>query len=435
MAAGSRMVGDGESEGGPISFDAWMLLLALSGYLLVRTIFSTSLGLGVLVPICMIYLALDGAARVRRWAGRRRLIFRLKLVLIFVAILFLLLVPMMEQIACRRAEGAHLCVHDGLIQTEEAVRLLLEGKNPYVEDYVGTPLEQAPFPRSPNPAVYHLAYLPLTFLPHLPLAFLGWRIWGWYDGRVLYVALLLLSLPLSAALAAREERRLSMVIALGLNLPLLTFTADGRNDILGMFWVLLSLYLALRGRRSFSMVAMGLGCATKQTIWFGLPFYFLYLLRDDISWRSLRWLVLHAWPFYLTVALVGGPFLLWDSQAFVDDTLFYLTGHSPTSYPLWGMGFGFLLRLVRLVGSETAYFPFWIPQLLIGGPVLCLLLACQVRRNRLSTFWFGFAMLQLVMGYFSRIFQDNYLAMILSAFFFAFLSEEGQTGDVGGGEE
>ncbi|MDY6876038.1 MAG: hypothetical protein SWK90_07565 [Chloroflexota bacterium] len=417
------MVGGGDSEGVPISFDSWMLLLALSGYLLVRTVFSTSLGLGVLVPICMIYLALDGVARVRRLADHRHLIFRLKLALIFVAVLFLLLVPALEQIACRRAEGAHLCVHDGLIQTEEAVRLLLEGKNPYVEDYVGTPLEQAPFPRSPNPAVYHLAYLPLTFLVHLPPAFLSWRILGWYDGRMLYVALLLLSLPLSAALATREERRLGMVIALGMNLPLLTFTADGRNDILGMFWVLLSLYLALQNRRSFSMVAMGLGCATKQTIWFGLPFYFLYLLGDDISWRSLRRLVLHAWPFYLTVALIVGPFLLWDPRAFVDDVLSYLTGRSPTSYPLWGMGFGFLLRLFGLVGSETAYLPFWIPQLLIGGPVLCLLLVCQIRRNRLSTFWFGFAMLQLVLGYFSRIFQDNYLAMILSCLSFAFLLE------------
>lgn len=429
------MEDNGEPRRGLISFDAWMLLLALSGYLMVRTIFSTSLGLGVLVPICMAYLALDGATRVRRWVEYRRLIFRLKLVLIFVAVLFLLLVPAVEQMACRRVRGAHLCAHDGLIQTEEAVRLLLKGRNPYTENYFGTPLERAPFPRFPSPALYQLAYLPLTFLLHLPLAFLGWRVWGWYDGRGLYVALLLLSLPLSAALAVREERRLGLVIALGLNLPLLTFTAEGRNDILAMFFVLLSLYLALCDRRVLSMAAMGLGCASKQTVWFGLPFYGLYLLKGDISYRSLRRLVLQAWPFYLTLALVVGPFLLWDSQAFVDDTLFYFTGHSPTRCPLWGMGFGFLLRLVGLVSSETAYVPFWIPQLLIGGSVLCLLLACQVRHNRVGTFWFGFATLQLVMGYFSRLFQDNYLAMIISAFSFAFLSEEVPTGNIGGAEK
>jgi len=423
------MMNDWESQfrGGPISFDAWMLLLALSAYLLVREAALATLVLGVLVPICMVYLALDGAGHIWRQARHRRVLFRLKLALIFVAVLSLLLMPALEQMACRRTEGAHLCVHDGLIQTEEAVRLLLAGQNPYVENYVGTPLEQAPFPRSPNPALYHLAYLPLTFLLHLPLAFLGWHWWGWYDGRVLYVVFLLLSLPLSATLARRAERKLGLVIALGLNLPLLTFTAEGRNDILGIFWVLLSLYLALRDRRSLSMVAMGLGCASKQTVWFGLPFYFLYLLKDDVSWRSLRRLVLHAWPFYLTVALVLGPFFLWAPRAFVDDTFLYLTGRSPTSYPMWGIGSGFLLQLTDLVGSDTAYVPFWIPQLIIGIPVLGLLLVYQVRHNGLRAFWFGFAAFQLVMGYFSRIFHNNYLAIIVSTFSFAFLSEEMQT--------
>jgi len=414
--------------GAPISFDAWMLLLALSGYLLVRTVFSTTLGLGVLVPIGMLYLALDMARWICRQAEFRRILFRLKLALIFVAVLFLLLVPAAEQITYRRFEGAHLYVHDGLIQTEEAVRLLLEGRNPYTENYFGTPLERAPFPRFPNPALYHLAYLPFTFLLHVPMAFLSQHLFGWYDGRVLYIVLLLLSLPLGAALATRPERRLGLVIALGLNLPLLTFTAQGRNDILGLFWVLLSLYLALRDRQVLSMVAMGLGCASKQTVWFGLPFYFVYLLKGDVSWHSLRHLIFRAWPLYLTVALIVGPFLLWDPSAFVDDVLKYLTGSSPTSYPLWGMGFGFLLRLVGLVDSEATYVPFWIPQLLIGGPMLCLLLVYQARYDRMRAFWFGFATLQLVMGYFSRIFQDNYLAIIMSMFSFAFLSEERQTG-------
>ncbi len=428
--SGKRDRMDEEYQGTAISLDGWMLLLALSGYLLVRTLFSTSMGLGMLVPLSMTYLALDQAGHVSRWVRHRSLLFRLKLALLFVMVLFLLLVPAAQQMACRRAEGAHLCVHDGLIQTEEAARMLLEGRNPYAEEYFGTPLEQAPFPRYPNPALYHLAYLPLTFLVHVPLALLSWRTLGWYDGRMLYVALLLLSLPLSAAMARKGERKLGLVIALGLNLPLLTFTAEGRNDILGMFWILLSLYLALRERRALSMVAMGLGCASKQTVWFALPFYFLYLLRDDLSYRAVKRLVLQAWPLYLTIALVIGPFLLWNPRAFADDTLAYLTGRSPTSYPLWGMGFGFLLRLLGLVRSETAYVPFWVPQVLVGVPVLLWLLVRQRHHNGLNALWFGFATLQLVLGYFSRIFQDNYLAMILSAFSFAFLAE----GNSHGGE-
>ncbi len=415
---------DGESCRGVISLDAWMLLLVLSGYLMVRTLFSTSIGLGVLVPLCMLYLALDVIDRACHRAELRRLIFRLKLVLLFGTVLFLLLVPMVEQIACRQAEGQHLCVHDGLIQAEEAVRFLLEGRNPYVEDYFGTPLERAPFPRYPNPALYHLAYLPLTFLVHVPLALLSWRVLGAYDGRVLYAVLLLLSLPLCAALAVRRERKLGMIIALGLNLPLISFTAEGRNDILSIFFVLLGLYLARYGRRTLSMIAIGLACVTKQIVWFGIPLYFLYLFRDSLSWRSLGRLILRTWPLCLTVLLVIGPFLLWNPYAFVDDTFFYLSGRSQTSFPLWGIGFGFLLRLLGLVASENAYVPFWIPQLVVGVPVFCLLTFYQVRHNQLGVLWFGFATMQLVLGYLSRIFQDNYLAMILSVFSFAFLSEE-----------
>jgi hypothetical protein len=406
-----------------MSLDTWVLLIGLSGYLLVDSRFASFAGLGVLTPICMLYLAADWLGR----TGRRRLrplISRLKLVLLTLAAAFLLLVPAAEQIALRRVEGAHLHAQDGLIQTEEAVRFLLAGRNPYAEEYTGTPLEMAPFPRSPSPALVHLVYLPFTFLVHVPFALLGEQLVGWYDGRLLYAALTLLCLPLSTQLAVREERRLALVIAVGLNLPLIAFTVQGRNDVLGLFLVMASVALARRGRRSLSMVVMGLACAAKQTAWFGLPFYLLYLLGDEITWRSTKRLALQSWPFVLTVALVVGPFLLWDPGAFVDDTVTYLTGRSPTSYPLWGFGFGFLLRMVGLVGSENAYVPFWIPQIVVGLPMLVALLARQARRNGVRAFWLGFAATQLVLGYFSRIFQDNYLAAILSGFSLAFLAEE-----------
>jgi len=418
---------------GGLSLDAWFFLVAISGYMLVHTPFSTTIGLGGLVILFMMYLALDAAGR--HWASWRSMVFRLKLLVIFITVSLLLLVPAAEQIACRQAKGAYLCAHDGLIQTEEAVRMLLQGKNPYTENYFGTPLEKAPFPRSPSPALYHLAYLPFTFLVHVPFADLIWQGGGWYDGRVLYVAMLLLSLLLCVGMAVRDERRLALVIALGLNLPLLDFTAEGRNDIVGLCLVLLSLYLAARNRRTLSMVVMGLGCASKQTIWFILPFYALYLVRGDLSFRSLRQLAFQAWPLYLTIALIIGPFLIWDARAFVEDTVFYLTGQTAHSYPLWGMGFGMLLRVLGVVGTENDYVPFWIPQLIVGVPVLGLFLVYQWRHNEMRVVWLGFATLQLVLGYFSRIFQANYLAVIVSIFSFAFLVEERQTAIVGAESE
>jgi len=424
----NEIEGKDDLNTGPLSLDAWLFMISISSYMLVRTVYSTFFGLGVLTILCMAYLTLDVISRL--WTRRSALFVLLKLMVIVIGACFLMLVPAAEQMACRQVQGRQLCAQDGLIQTEEAVRMLLQGRNPYTEDYFGTPLETAPFPIYPSPALYHLAYLPFTFLVHVPFAYPIWRSGGWYDGRVVYIVCLLLGLPIVASMAVRATRRLALVTALGLNLPLLTFTADGRNDILGLFCVLVSVFLASRGHRSLSMVMMALGCASKQTVWFALPFYVLYLLRGDISVRSVGRLARQVWPFLLTLAVVVGPFLLWDFRSFVDDTVLYLTGQLPTSYPLWGMGFGTLLRMLGLVISETSYVPFWIPQLILGLPVLGLLMVYQTRHNGLRAFWFGYAALQMVLGYFSRIFQDNYLIIIFTAFSFAFLSEDAPVASV-----
>lgn len=120
-----------------------------------------------------------------------------------------------------------------------------------------------------------------------------------------------------------------------------------------------------------------------------------------------------------------------NPYAFYEDTVLYLTGQLPTSYPMWGVGVGLMLRALRLIHSQTEYVPLWIPQVLLGLPVLTWLIIRQVRRNTLVNVWFGFAVLQLVMGYFSRIFQDNYLAMVLVLLAFAYLSDEGTCGPEG----
>jgi hypothetical protein len=137
----------------------------------------------------------------------------------------------------------------------------------------------------------------------------------------------------------------------------------------------------------------------------------------------LRQWVVRLWPFYVTVAVILLPFVVWSPGSFYEDTVLYLTGRLDTSYPLLGIGAGLILRALHVSHSETEYVPFWIPQLLFGGPTLSWLMIRQLRRNTAAGFLFGFAVLQLVIGYFSRIFQDNYLAMILTLLIFAYLSD------------
>jgi hypothetical protein len=418
---------------GLLSLDALLLLLSVSGYLLLtRDPFSHFI-LSVLTPMSIAYLALDATWHIGRQEVLGQWIFRFKLSLIFLALMLSLLIPVTQSVTCRLQEGMHLCAHDGLVQTEEAVRMVMQGVNPYSENYFGTPLEQIPFRGHTNPALYHLAYLPATLVVHILPAALGWHWLGWYDGRYLHVLLLLLSALLVGALAETRERKLALTIALGLNVPLLMFTAEGRNDILVLFWILISVYLAYRNQRSLSLVAMAVGCATKQTAWFALPFYFAYLHRgDEITWRGLLGLVGRWWPFYLTLVLFVGPFLAWDSGAFIDDTVLYLMGRSEVNYPIWGIGLGTLLHHTGLLANDSMYVPFWIPQLVVGMPILVLLLIRQIRSNTLGNFWFGFASLQLVVGYLARIFHGNYFGTIIIAFVFAFLLGSGGNGAEGG---
>lgn len=399
-----------------LAVGAYLLLrlLAVDQYLLLRTLYGS-----FLVVVLMLYIVADALRG--RWP---RPIFLVKIVLIYTTALILLFGLTAERARLRWGNGIQN-TNDGLIQTEEAARMLLAGRNPYYETYFGTALEEAPEdPEYPNPAFYHYAYLPVTFLIQVPFVWL-FDHWGWrYDGRWLYVVLLILSLPLTSAFARRTDRRLGLLIALSLNLPLLLYTADGRNDILSYFWLFLSMALLWNGYPVGSMAAMGIACACKQTTWFVLPFYTLqFLPAGKFSGRVVRQWIGRLWPLYATAGVLLVPFILWSPRAFYEDTVLYLTGQLPTSYPMWGIGVGLMLRAMRLVHSQTDYVPLWIPQLTLGGATLVWLVVRQVRHNTMRNVWLGFAVLQLVMGYFSRIFQDNYLAMILILLAFAYFSD------------
>lgn len=248
-----------------LAVGAYLLLrlLAVDQYLLLRTLYAS-----FLVVALMLYLIADVLQGL--WP---RVIFMTKMALIYATALILLFGLSAERARLRWGDGVQN-TNDGLIQTEEAARMLLAGRNPYHETYFGTALEEAPEdPEYPNPAFYHYAYLPATFLMQTPFVWLfdhlGWR----YDGRWLHVALLVLSLPLTSAFARRPDRRLGLLIVLGLNLPLLLYTADGRNDILPYFWLFVSMALLQKGYSVGSMVALGIACGCKQTMWFVLPFY------------------------------------------------------------------------------------------------------------------------------------------------------------------
>ena len=400
----------------PVSLDTLLLIVLILPHLRYNDII-----VGLLALAVGLYLALDllfPPVEVPARGSTGKPAFRARLSLVTIIICVAALGPVTQNIILRLTAApesdayviAYSKMHDGAIQTEEAIKFLLQGKNPYAEDYDKTLVARYFLPELPlNPAIYHYAYLPFTFLFSLPFYEGFTSITGWYDQRVVYAFAFLLILLILPQLAKSAERKLSLLVAVGLNYLLVDSLAIGMNDLLVLAPLLVATYLFQKGYHRASTIPLGLACATKQVAWFFLPFYFLLQFNGSLSLRGIGPLIKKTYPFFLTFGLVVLPFFLWNPAAFIDDTFGYLSGISPTSFPIRGFGLSALLLACGVIKSNTAYFPFWILQLIFGLPLLIYLLKKQRRENNLQRCWLNYGIFLTLMAFLSRFFQTNYL--------------------------
>ncbi|MCB8954097.1 MAG: hypothetical protein H6650_19000 [Ardenticatenales bacterium] len=417
------------SESIPLSLDTLLLLLLLLPHLWFNPVSNALLVLGMVV-----YVALDMAfPRAEEVGGVvARWLYLARLTIVLLAVVMAVALPAGLNIMQRLQEGPATHAHDGLIQTEEAVKFLLAGKNPYTEDYVNTPMADFPGREPPltTAPLYHNAYLPFLFILSLPFYKLSQAAWGWYDQRFVYLLAFFLILLLLPQFARQPRRKLALLTAFGLNFLFDFYLADGRNDVVVLAGLVLTTFLLLRGRITISAIILGFTLMVKHSAWFFLPFYFWYLLPDGLSWRGLRNLLRQTWPMAAVVAAILLPFLLWDARAFVDDTVLYITGSGPDSFPIKGWGFSTLLLALGMIPVAESAFPFGLFELLLGLPVLFWLLRRQRGANELSNVWMGYALFSFTVQYFSRFFSDNYFIFILQALIIAlFMNEQAQGGD------
>ncbi len=164
----------------------------------------------------------------------------------------------------------------------------------------------------------------------------------------------------------------------------------------------------------------------KQPVWFFILFYFAYLYfkKDGVWFTKIKFVLRNTWPLFLTLGFIFLPFLIWDFSSFVDDTIKYLAGTAFQSYPIAGIAFSSLVFKIGLIKSTSAYFPFWIPQLLLGLPFLYFLIKWQRKTNALSVSIFAATFLLLVFWYFSRYFYPYYLGTISTFLILAYFLEE-----------
>lgn len=410
-----------------IPLDVLLLVVLITAHLWFNQVSSA-----IVVTLLGVYLLLnwvvpsmaDEKATPQAWD---RWLFLIRLSIIFFILMVAALPLLGMNIIQRHIQGPATNVNDGLIQVEESVKFLLQGKNPYTENYLNTPLAEwkggePPWTPTLGP-LYHNAYLPFLFLVSIPFFLLS-HVWlGWYDQRLLYGMMYLMTLIVLPSLVKRQRDKLGLLAAMGLNFQFTYFLADGRNDIVVLLGLVLSTLFIAKRQVSVSALVLGLTVMTKHTAWFFVPFYFFYLLPEKINFQTIRKILRDTWLLFAVVAAILFPFLVWDAHSFFDDTIGYLIGTSPYSYPIRGWGFSTLLLAVGLLSSPYSSVPFGILGGLFGAGALVFLLARQRCENTLSRVWLNFAVLSFVVEYFSRFFNDNYVIFVLQAFVIALFIE------------
>jgi hypothetical protein len=383
---------------------------------------------------------------------------RLKLVLVWIIIALTVFAPSLKLALLRQGSGPASYAHDGgVIQTEATIAYLFEGRNPYREDYLQTPMAEWGISEF-RTALYHYPYLPWTFLFSAPFKLLAERTIGWYDQRFVYLLLFAGLLLLLPGLARGAQARLLLVMLIGLNPIMGSDLIYGQNDVFVLAWIVVSLWLWAKGQRPGaghgwswgSAAAFGLACASKPTAWFLAPFYLLLAAGDtaDLRRRPGAWLKRAAaatWPAAATAIAIIGPYFVWDPAAMIDDVWAWSNGTSATAYQIWGWGASNLLLATGQVASRFIYWPFWIPQLICGLPLLAVLLWRQIRANTPARALWGYGLFLFVFFYVSRFMNENYLGYILALLALGALSETAPTptaqpagaspgaGDSGGG--
>jgi hypothetical protein len=357
---------------------------------------------------------------------RERLFFLIRLSIVLFVLAIAAVLPTLWNVSRRHSEGPATHVNDGLIQTESAIQFLLNARNPYTENYLNTPMADwkgGEPPWTPTEStLHHNAYLPILFIGSIPFYLASQNLLGWYDQRLLYLLIYLIVLLLIPRFVDGQRNQLLTLLIFGLNFLSTHFLAEGRNDIVVLFGLLLATAFAKRGQIEWSACALGLTMAVKHSAWFFLFFWIVYLLPRPLTWKNANQL-LRVLPLGLVIAIVFIPFLVWDAAAFWDDTITYVIGAGAGSYPIRGWGFSTLLLAFGVIPSPYAAFPFGIFQIIFGLPTLIVLLIQQYRENTVRRMWMGYAMFFFVITFFSRFLNDHYFIFALQVFLLgAFMS-------------
>lgn len=361
--------------------------------------------------------------RIIRWRSR------LQIILIVAIVFFTFGAGILNKVSLASASPYREDYHDGAWQTESAYQFLREGKNPYAVSYrdtfLGTYMSYIAGINGPvfNPAVEHYIYLPGTFLIAGIFESFEKTIQQAQDIRILLLLCYAGACWIFWKILPRHPIRIPLFILFACNPLLVRPMLEGRNDMLSFFFIIASVALLIKKQYLFSGLLLGVALATKQWAWFVYPFLLLQI------WSICKEDKKSFYAFFISSLGVAGaiilPFFVWNPHAFFDDTVLYAMGLSQgANYPLAGYGFS---RIVGLFGSQFERFPFWILEAVAGIPLLVYFFRRILSSTKVSVALMGGSVFLFVVLFFSKFFNDNYVAFIATLFLLwtaVYLSEQ-----------
>lgn len=325
----------------------------------------------------------------------------------------------LSAIIVRHKTAPTYMVHDIILQQEAAIRFFLDGKNPYAVTYFGTPLEQWNYsPTEINPALYHFVMQPFYLLFALPFYVLSNSMFGFFDGRIPLLFLFFTLSVFTAILVKDKDKKLLFLTIFAFNPSILGYTLEGRSDIFAFTFLFIGLFLLHGKKYLIAGIPIGLAFAIKQSVWPILPFYLAFIYFKN---KNILKTLLDLAPFAITFIAIILPFLLWDQKAFLDSTIFYLSGSAFYSYPISGYGLGMLLNKIGVIKDLHQYYPFILWQAIIGIPLMAGLIFYLKKSSSVGRLLLVYGIFLFIFWYLSRYFNNShlgYLSLIFIAAYF-----------------
>lgn len=204
---------------------------------------------------------------------------------------------------------------------------------------------------------------------------------------------------------------------IALNPAMFLYTLEGRSDVFMFAFLFGALILLKKKKFMLSGIIMALAFTVKQSVWPLLPLYIGYV---HFVTKSASLTLKRLTAFFVTFLLIVLPFFLWNPQAFLNSTVFYLSGNTVNSYPISGYGLGVMLHQLGFIKDLNASYPFIFWQVIFIIPLLLLLLLFLRKNPSVKILIFTYGLLLFAYWYLSRYFNNSHVAYLTMVFLTAY---------------